>query len=153
MWLSVNKSSSLSETKIQGGTHEFSAGAIPYLWVRLPLFAIGAEEVAKQYCSCQGDRYVCYHPSWRSTSTRAWGVHLAYNHHGTHDGCCGSCCSSESKTKHKSTKEILSKRDSFFWSRCPCSTKRTGHCAWPCCSFSWSDRTCDHPSSHRTCLS
>ncbi len=30
---------------------------------------------------------------------------------------------------------------------------RTGHCAWPCHSFSFSDHACDHPSCHKTCCS
>jgi hypothetical protein len=42
---------------------------------------------------------------------------------------------SNSKTKNKSTKEILSKSNSFFQTNCPCSKKRTGHCAWPGGSF------------------
>ncbi len=41
------KTSSLSGTKIEGGTHKFSAGAILYLWEHLPFFAVGAEKIAK----------------------------------------------------------------------------------------------------------
>jgi hypothetical protein len=33
--------------KTQGGTHEFSAGVILYLWVRIPLFAILVEKMEK----------------------------------------------------------------------------------------------------------
>jgi hypothetical protein len=44
----------------------------------------------------------------------------------------------------------LNKNDSFFRINCPYSMKRTGHCAWPCCSFSWNDCTCDDPSCCRT---
>jgi hypothetical protein len=40
-------SGSLSGTKTYRGTLNFSTGAIPYFWVRLPLFAFGAEKVAK----------------------------------------------------------------------------------------------------------
>ncbi len=90
----------------------------------------------------------CY--SQRSTSTQAWGGHSACNHLEPHGSCRSSCCSRERETKNKSTKKILNKNNSFFRTNCLCSTKRTGHCAWPCCSFSWSDCTCDHPSCHRT---
>ncbi len=121
--------------------------------VHLPLFVVGAEKVAKRYHSCWGNGHVCHHCSWRSMSTRAWGVRLVCNHHGTHDGCCSSCCLSKSKSGKKSVKEILSKSDCLFLTRCMHLTKRTGHCAWPCCSFSWSDCACGHPSSHRTCCS
>jgi hypothetical protein len=48
MWLSVNNSGSLSGTKSHNGTHKFSTGVIPYFWVRLPFFTIGAEKVAKK---------------------------------------------------------------------------------------------------------
>ncbi len=104
----------------------------------------------KQYCSCHGDWYVCRCHSRRSTSTRAWGVHSACGHLGPHGDCRCSCCLSKSKIKNKSAKEILNKNDSFFWKNCPSSTKRTGHYAWPRCSFSWSDCACNHPSCHRT---
>jgi hypothetical protein len=111
-------------------THEFSAGAVPYLWVRLPR-----------------------HHSRRSTNIRAWVACSACNQHYLHGGYHSSCCLSKSKTKNKRAKKILSKSSSFFRTNCPCSSKRTGHCAWPCCSFSWSDCTCNHPPFCMTCCS
>ncbi len=69
----------------------------------------------KQYHSCQGDGYVHRHHTWKSTSIRAWGVHLACGHLGPHGGCRTSCCWSKSKTKNKSAKEILNENDSFFF--------------------------------------
>ncbi len=90
----------------------------------------------KRYRSCQGNGYVCRHPSWRSTSTSTMGVHSTCNHHETHYGCCSSCCLSKSKTKNESKKEILNKSNSFSRTKCPCLTKRTGHCAWTRHSFS-----------------
>ena len=89
-----------------------------------------------QYHSCQNDGYFCCHCPWRSTSTCAWGVCLPCDHNETHDGCHSSCCSSKSKNGNKCKKEILNNSNFFFWTRCPCSTKKTGNCAWPCCSFS-----------------
>ncbi len=48
IWLSIKQSSSLSGTKIQGGTQRFfSAGAITYLGVCLFFFAFGAAKVTK----------------------------------------------------------------------------------------------------------
>ena len=106
----------------------------------------------ERYPSCQGDGYIHHRHSQRSTSTHAWGVHLACGHLGPNEGCRSSYCSSESKTKNKNkiAKEILNKNNSFFWTNCPRPTKRPGHYAWPCCSFSWSDCACNHPSCHRT---
>ncbi len=77
---------------------------------------------------------------------------MACGHLGPHGGCCSSCYLSETKnkTKNKSAKEILNKNNSFFWTNYPRSTKRTGHYAWLCCSFSWSDCAYNHPSCHRT---
>jgi hypothetical protein len=84
-----------------------------------------------RYCSCQGNGYIHHHPFWRSTSAHNWEVHSACDHHETHDGCRSSCCSSKSENRNKSVKKILREIDSFFWTRCLCSTKRTGHRAWP----------------------
>jgi hypothetical protein len=36
---------------------------------------------------------------------------------------------------NKSAKEILNESNSFFRTNFPCWTKRTGHYAWPHCSF------------------
>ncbi len=109
----------------------------------------------KQYRSCQGDGYVCRSrcQSWRSTSNHAWGAHLACGHFEPHGGWHSSCCSSKSKVENKSTKEILNKNNSFFRTNFPCLTKRTGHYACHCHSFSWSDHSCNHPSCHKTCCS
>jgi hypothetical protein len=52
------KSSSLSGTKIQGEAHKFSAGTIPYLWVCLPFFAVGAKKVAKTVLILSG-QWIC----------------------------------------------------------------------------------------------
>ncbi len=46
--------------------------------------------------------------------------------------------------KHKST----TWQHQPIWTRCLHLMKRIGCCAWPHCSFSWSDCACDHPSSH-----
>ncbi len=83
----------------------------------------------------------------------SWGVPLLCNHHETHDGWCSSCCLSKSKIGNNNEKETLNQSDSFFSTKCLHSTNRTGHCAWPRCSFSLSDHVCDHPSFHRTCCS
>ncbi len=104
----------------------------------------------KQYHSCPGDGNVGHHHP-RSTNTRVWGLCLACVHVVQHDGFCSSCCLSKSKNKSKSTKEIWNEIDFVFWMNCRCLAKRTDHCAWPCCSFSWSDCACDHPSCCRTC--
>jgi hypothetical protein len=93
----------------------------------------------KWYLFCQGDGYVrCHHSqrSTRSTSTHAWGARSACGHPEPHGDCRSSCCLCKSKTKNKSKREILSKNNSFFQRHCPCLTKRTGHYAWPLCSFS-----------------
>jgi hypothetical protein len=103
----------------------------------------------KWHCLCQGNGYVCRCHSQRSKSICTRGANLACNHFEPHGGCCNSCCLSKSKTKNKSVKEILNENNSFFWTNCPCSTKRTGHCAWSCCSFSLSDGACNHPSCCR----
>ncbi len=106
----------------------------------------------KCYCSCQDNGNVRHrHP--QNTNTRVWGLCLVCNHVVWHDGFRSSCCLSKSKNKSKSTKEIWNKNDSFFQMNFWGSTKRTGHYAWPCCSFSWSDCACDHPSCCRTCCS
>ncbi len=55
-----------------------------------------------------------------------------------------------SKTKIESVKKILNETNFFFRMNCRRLTWGTGHYAWPRCSFSWSNRTCDHPSCHRT---
>ncbi len=88
-------------------------------------------------------------------NTLAWGLRLACNHLSQHDGCRSSCCLSKSETdnENKSAKEILNEIDSFFWTNRQRLTKKTGHYAWPCCSFSWSDHACNHPSCRRTCCS
>ncbi len=135
-------------------------GHVNSLLARLPIsgctFSLPLEQRRwqKRYCFCPGDSNVRYHHP-RSTNTCAWGLHSPCNHQGQHDGCRSSCYLSESKSKNKnkSAKEILNKIDSFFRKNCQRPTKRTGHYAWPCHSFSWSDRTCDHPSFCRTCCS
>ncbi len=90
----------------------------------------------RRYHPCQGNGYICHHNSWRSTNTHAWRVRLACNHHYLHDGYHSSCCLSKSKTRNKSAKESLNEIDSFFQMWSPRSMTMTGHCAWPCCSFS-----------------
>ncbi len=110
----------------------------------------------RQYCFCPGDGNVCHCHPWSTNTrawvnTRAWGLHSACNYPGQHDGYCSSCCLSESKTK--SSKVIWNKISSFFQTNCQRLTKRTGHYAWSCHSFSWSDCACNHPSCHRTCCS
>jgi hypothetical protein len=70
------------------------------------------------------------------THTRAWGACSAWDLHYLHDGCRSYCCLSKSETRNESAKEILSNSDCFFLMNCLCLTKRTGHCAWPHCSFS-----------------
>ncbi len=77
----------------------------------------------------------------------------ACSHPEAHGDCLSSCCFSESKTKSKSVKEILSKNNSIFRTNCPHSTKRTGHYAWAPCLFSWSGCNCNHPLFCRTCCS
>ncbi len=106
----------------------------------------------KRYRSCPGDGNVRHHHP-QSMNTHAWGLRLACDHLVQHYGCRSSCCLSKSETKNenKSAKGIWNKINSFFWINCQRSRKRTDHCAWPCCSFSWSDRTCNHPSCRRTC--
>ncbi len=135
-------------------------GHISSLMAWIPIFGcaylslqLGQRRWQKRYCSCQGNGYVCHHHSPRSTSTRAWGVHLACGHLEPHSSCCSSCCLSKSKTKNESAKEILKANNSSFRTNRLHSTKKTGHYAWPCCSFSWSDHACNHPSSCRTCYS
>ncbi len=103
----------------------------------------------KCYRSCPGDGNVRHHCPW-NTNTRVWGLRSACNHVVQHDGFRSSCCLSKSKNKNKSAKEIWNKIDSFFQTNCRRSMKRTGHYAWPCCSFSWSDRAYDHRSCCRT---
>ncbi len=106
----------------------------------------------KCYRSCPGDGNVHHHCP-RNANTRVWGLHLACNHVVQHDGFHSSCCLSKSKNKNKSAKETWNKINSFFGTNCRCLTKRTGHYSWPCCSFSWSDCACNHPSFCRTCCS
>jgi hypothetical protein len=53
----------------------------------------------------------------------------------------------------KSAKKILNEIDFFYRTNYLCSTKRTGHYAWPCRSFSWSNCACDHPSCRKICCS
>ncbi len=118
-------------------------GHIKSLLVQLPISGCAYSSLPlewrrwqKQYHSYQGDGYVSCHHSWRSTSIHTWGAHLACGHPEPHGDCCSSCCFRKSKTKNKNTKEILSKNNSFLRTNYPRSTKRTGHYAWPCCSFS-----------------
>ncbi len=114
----------------------------------------------RQYRFCPGDGNVPHCHPW-STNTRgwvnthAWGLHSACDCLGQHDGCCSSCCLSESKTesKTKSAKVIWNEIDSFFQTNCWRLAKTTCHYAWPHCSFSWSDCTCNHPPCCRTCCS
>ncbi len=96
--------------------------------------------------------HTCHHCP-RNTNTRIWGLRLACNHVVWHDGFHSSCCLSESKNKSESTKEIWNEIDSYFQTNCRCLMKRTGHCAWPRHSFSWSDHACNHPSCCKTCCS
>ncbi len=130
MWLSVKKSGSLSGTKTYNGTPKFSTGVIPYFWVCLPFFAIGAEKVAKTVLLLSGWWILRRRHSRWSTSTCAWGALLVCGHLEPRGDCHSSCCSSKSKTKNKSVKEILNKNNSFFRTNCPRLTKRTGHYAW-----------------------
>jgi hypothetical protein len=82
----------------------------------------------KWYCFCPGDGNV-RHCCPQSTNIHAWGLCLACNHLGQHDGCCSSGCLIKSKTKIESTKKILNEINFFFWENCRPSTKRTGHYA------------------------
>ncbi len=104
----------------------------------------------KRYCSCPGNGNIRHHCPW-STNTHGWGLRSACNHVVWHDGFHSSCCLSKSENESKSKKEIWNKINSFFQTNCRHSMKRTGHCAMPRHSFSWSDRACDHPSCCRTC--
>ncbi len=105
----------------------------------------------KWFCFCPSDGNLHHHCPW-SMNTRACGLHLACNHFVQHDGFRSSCglSKSKNKNKNKSVTEIWNKIDSFFQMNCRRSRKRTGHYAWPHCSFSWSDCACNHPSCHRT---
>jgi hypothetical protein len=121
--------------------HKDKVGHINSLLVQLPIcgraylsLQLEQKRGQKRYHSCEDNGYIHHHHSWRSTNTHAWGARSACNYHYLHDGCHSSCCSSESKIGNKSAKEILSKSNSFFQTSCPCFTKRTGHCTWPCCS-------------------
>jgi hypothetical protein len=76
-------------------------------------FASGAEKWQKQNCFCP-DGCSVRERRPRSTNTRIWGLHLACNLLGQHDGCCSSGCLSKSKTKTKSAKKILNKFGFFF---------------------------------------
>ncbi len=80
----------------------------------------------KCYCFCTDDGNVHHHHP-RNTNTHVWGLHLACNHVVQHDGFRSSCCLSKCKNESESMKEIWNKIDSFFWTNCRCSTKRTGH--------------------------
>ncbi len=45
----------------------------------------------------------------------------------------------------------MNKINFFFWTNFRHSAMRTGHYAWPHCSFSWINRARNHPSCCRTC--
>jgi hypothetical protein len=65
----------------------------------------------KDYCSYPGDGNVRRHRPW-STNARVWALRLASDHVVQHDGFHSFCCSSKSKNKNESVREI--KIDPFF---------------------------------------
>ncbi len=90
-WLSVNKSSSLSGTKMQGGTQKCcSAGAVPYIG---PCFFFLLKQQRWQRCyHLFLDGGLVHHPHHPSMNTHAWGNCFACGHHWRHDDLHCSFC-------------------------------------------------------------
>jgi hypothetical protein len=117
-------------------------------------FFLGWQSWQKHYCLfLDGDLYCPHCPHHPSTSTHALRNCFVCDNHLQHDELHGSfcCCSSKSKNRSKSKKEISTKSDSFFWTKCPCLKRRNVHCAQPL-PFFRSDSICNHHFSQKAFL-